>query len=130
MNQVRLQSFSKSINISEAKKTDYAKKFKKKIELAQKQIDQAKKDEISAIETDSTWESIYDFESIELKGNRLIVKYTEPYNTGRDKDKVDVVDLKTDERYDFEEARYMFQWIAKTIKKGYKSEGKQIPNIK
>jgi|SaaInlStandDraft_4_1057021.scaffolds.fasta_scaffold95439_2 hypothetical protein len=98
------------------------KSLKKKMDLANKYIKKSQKDNISAIETDSTWEEVYDFELITLKGNFIFFSYKEPYNSKK---------LKK-ERFSWkredmtEDIKYMFQWVIKTIKKGYRSEGQKI----
>lgn len=112
-----------------ADNTDYAKKFGKQLKKIQDLIARAKKDEVSGIEFDSTWEEPYDFISAEIKGNKLIVKYTEPYATGSKRGKVQVndVNMKADELYGFEDTKYIFRWVTRCLKKGYKEEGKPFP---
>lgn len=106
--------------LNESKKIDYVKKFKKEVEEVNKYIAKSNKDEIYAIEPDSTWESPYQFDLVEITPRKLIVKYTEDYT----KPKKEEILFSKDADMDFEETKYMFSWIKKAIKKGYKEEGK------
>lgn len=117
----RLMTFTEAVN----KKTDYKKKFGKKIKEVNKYIKQANKDDIWAIEVDSTWESVYEFDNVWIEKDKLKCKYTEIYN--KNKEKVEEINLKQDEMNDFEETKYLLSWIKKCIKKGYKEEGKKAP---
>lgn len=109
--------------INEAKKSikvDYDKKFGKKVAEINELIEKAKKDDILAIETDSTWESIYEFDKVVLTKTQLQVYYKDG-----NKKKVDKISLAKDKEMDYEEVKYIFSWIKKTIKKGYREDAKQ-----
>lgn len=82
-------------------------------------INQALADDIMAIEVDSTWETGYQFKSIVLLKTKIKISYTE-YN-GRWEDRVDSYKLS-----DKEDVKYVFSWIKRCIKKGYKEETKQM----
>lgn len=109
--------------MNESKRIDYDKKFGKKVEEINKLIDQAKKDDIIAIETDSTVESEYQFDKVELTKTMLKVYYKEGIPC---KKKIEKISLAKDKENDFDETKYMFSWIKKCIKKGYREEGKEI----
>lgn len=119
---MKLNNFNDFVNEAKSNKIDYQKKFGKQVEEINTIIDQAKKDDIWAVETDSTWESKYKFENVELTKTQLKVYYEE-YD-GKSKNKVDTISLAKDSEMDFDEVKYMFSWIKKTIKKGYKEDGK------
>jgi hypothetical protein len=106
------------------KEIDFEKKFAKKLEEADKLIKQALEDDINAIETDSTWESTYVFKSISITKNKLKFTYEETYP--KRKSKTDIIDLKKDAENNFDEAKYLFSWIKKCIKKGYREENKSL----
>jgi hypothetical protein len=118
-----LKSFQQ-INEAKAaeKKTDYANKFAKKIEEVSALINKAKADDVTAIETDSTVESEYEFMSIAITGNKLTLVYKEVW--GSKGEKKDVINLKKDEENGFDETKYLFSWIKKCIKKGYRYAAK------
>jgi hypothetical protein len=81
-------------------------------------INQAITDDVMAIEVDSTWETGYQFKSIELLKTKIKISYSE-YN-GRWEDKVDSYKLS-----DTEDVKYIFSWIKRCIRKGYKEEAKE-----
>jgi hypothetical protein len=88
-------------------------------------IERALKDEVYGIEPDSTWESAYEFEPIEIKGNFIYFKWKEPYDwTSKGKIKKERYSL-TNELHE-DDIKYMFSWITKSLKKGYKQEGKSF----
>lgn len=111
------ESFGDFLNES---KVDYIKKFQKQVNLVNSWIEQANKDDILAIEPDSTWESPYEFEPLELTPKKLIVKYKEDYVKPKKEDILFSRDVKND----FEDIKYIFSWIKRAIKKGYREEGK------
>jgi hypothetical protein len=116
--------FSKFIVESKKSKViDYDKKFGKNIEEINKLIKQAKKNDIRAIETDSTWESEYKFDKVVLTKTQVQVHYTE-YAETKPKKKVDKISLAKDKEMNFEEVKHIFSWIKKTIKKGYREDAK------
>jgi hypothetical protein len=118
-----LKSFGQLNEAKAAKTTDYAKKFAKKIEEVSALIDKAKADDVTAIETDTTVESEYEFKSIAINGSKLTLTYKEVW--GKKGDQKDVINLKKDEENNFDEAKYMFSWIKKCIKKGYRYASKE-----
>ena len=77
-------------------------------------IAKANKDEVWAIEPDSTWETNYEFISIKLLKTRIAVKYNE-YNGIKPKEVLDYALLSRPE-----DVNYMLSWIKRSIKKGYK----------
>ena len=110
--------------INESKKPiDYEKKFGKRIAEVNEIIDKAKKDYISGIEVDSTYEQVYDFDKVELTKTKFKVHYKLPYDNN--KKVVDDVSLAKDRENDFEEVKYLLSWVKKCIKKGYREEGKE-----
>ena len=112
--------------IVESKKSkviDYDKKFGKNIEEINKLIKQAKKNDIRAIETDSSWESGYKFDKVVLTKTQVQVHYTE-YAGTKPKKKVDKISLAKDKEVNFGEVKHIFSWIKKTIKKGYREDAK------
>jgi aerobic-type carbon monoxide dehydrogenase small subunit (CoxS/CutS family) len=80
-------------------------------------VKQAIHDDITAIETDSSWESVYNFESVILTKTQLIVKYKEDYT----KQVIDKISIAKCRCMDFDDIIYKLNWIKKTIKKGYKT---------
>jgi len=103
---------------------DYQKFLGKSVEKTQQMINQANADEITAIEPDSTWETMYKFQKVVLMGTRLRVQYQE--NGGRGwKPMTDDVNLTQDRLLNFDEAKHMLAWIRRAIKKGYTAEGRE-----
>jgi hypothetical protein len=104
----------------EAKST---KAIENRVKKVNGYIAQAKKDDISAVEPDSTWESVYDFEPIEIKGNFIYFKWAEPYaRSSKDKNQKERYNLNNEDH--LEDVKYMFNWVTRAIKKGYREEGK------
>lgn len=100
------------------------KNLAKKVMEVQALIAKAKRDEIDAIEVDSTWESVYRFELLRLTKTRLTVAYIE-WDGRKEKQVVDAVQLSKDKKFDFEETKYMLSWIKRCIKKGYRRAKKE-----
>ena len=96
----------------------------KKVAEIQALIEQAIKDDVDGIEVDSTWESVYTFHKIVLLKTKLKVYYTE-WDGIKTKEEVDVTDLRTDARLDYEDTKYMLSWVKRCIKKGYKERDDQ-----
>lgn len=72
------------------------------------------------IEPNGTWEEMYEFFPITLVGRFLYINYKEPYNQNKDyRERFNVVDPETKQ-----DLSYMLSWIIKSIKKGFKEEGK------
>lgn len=99
-------------------------KLQKKVDEVNARIKKAIKDDIWAIEPNSTWESLYKFEKLVLLKTRLKVYYKEDSGYGW-KDKIDSINLTEDSAWDYESSMAMFVWILKAIKKGYKREMNQ-----
>ena len=95
-------------------------KLEDKVALVSELIEKAKKDGISAIECDSTWESVYDFTSVQLGKTRLIVRYNE-WDGIKHKAVCDQTPLSKKE-----DIAYILNWIKRCIKKGYKAESKEV----
>lgn len=91
-----------------------------KVALVSELIEKAKKDEVSAIEVDSTWETVYDFTSVKLGKRRLIVYYTE-WNGAEVHPKCDQYPLSQKE-----DVVHVLNWIKRCIKKGYKEQNKNV----
>jgi hypothetical protein len=83
-------------------------------------IEKAKTDEVYAIEPDGTWESAYIFNPINVGKARATISYVEPYHN--DKLYSEMYDLRNQFRYN--EFKYGLNWIIRSIKKGYRQEGK------
>ena len=97
---------------------DYQKYLGKSIAKTNEMIEQAKQDDVYAIEPDGTWESQYMFDKVVLMNTRLRILYKE--NNGRGwEDKVDDVNLTQDRNMNFDETRGLLNWVRKAIKKGY-----------
>ena len=98
-------------------------KFPKSIEglimKANAFINKADEHDVYAIEPDSTWESEYKFYPIMVKGPRVTITHTEVYPN---KDFKDRYDIRNPEK--LMELKYAISWIIRSIKKGFRSEGK------
>lgn len=82
-------------------------------------IKQALHDEIWAIEPDSTWETMYEFQSIELMKTKIKIKYFE-YNGVNNKFVIDSTQLSAKE-----DIKYVLSWVKRAINKGYKQAKKE-----
>ena len=100
---------------------DYNKVLGKVVATTQQMIDQANADEITAIEPDGTWETMYQFENVRLMNTQLVVKYLENGGQGWQK-KTDVTNLTQDRNQGFQDSKYVLSWIRRAIKKGYTAE--------
>lgn len=97
------------------------KNIPKQVAEIQTLIDQAIKDDVGAIEVDSTWESMYWFINITLSKSRITVQYTEwNGNCVKTKPITDYVNLVADSKIEYTDTMYMLSWIRRCIKKGYK----------
>ena len=104
---------------------DYNKVLGKVIAITQQMIDQARTDDITAIEPDSTWETMYQFESIRLMTTQLVIKYLE--NAGRSwEKKTDVTNLTQDRNNNFMDSKAVISWIRRAIRKGYTAERRDM----
>lgn len=101
--------------------------IKKLVDKTNKYINQAIKDGISPVEPDSTWETVYDIEPIKLSGKFVTFKYTEVY--GGTKVHNERFKYDKDDYFYIDELKYMFRWVIKAVKKGYKEEGKTPPKF-
>jgi hypothetical protein len=104
---------------------DYNKVLGKVIATTQQMIDQAKADDITAIEPDSTWETMYQFESIRLMTTQLVIKYLENAGRGWEK-KTDVTNLTQDRTREFMDSKAVISWIRRAIRKGYTAERRDM----
>lgn len=92
------------------------KQIENKVLQLNKHIEKANRDDILAIEPDSTWESTYKFQPVLIKGNWIHIEYTdESKRRTKDKYKIDDPD-----------ANWNLNWILRSLKKGYKAEGKTL----
>lgn len=114
------------------KKIDYHKKFAKKIEEANALISQAIADEVNGVEYASTWQSEYTFMKVWIDGkDQLKCAYLMPYDrVYHTKVKVDSISLKKDSEMEFDQARYLFTWIKRCLKNGYRQQKEPIPSPK
>ena len=104
--------------------------LQRRIDKANAAIAQAAKDDVWAVETDSTWENEIVHHPIEVKGDWITFKYEDKSEFNRKK-------AEKKERYKWnsvdgmhdEDISYMLSWIVKTIKKGYREEGKTVPKF-
>lgn len=87
-----------------------------RIEQTNQMITQCNKDEVWAVETDSTWESPYTFNPIKINKKSITVSYEEHSGQG----------YKSDTWFDIDDIRYTISWIRRCIKKGYREEGKKF----
>ncbi len=97
---------------------DYQRYLGKSIAMTNEMIEQAKQDGIYAVEPDSTWESLYQFDKVVLMSTRLKIYYMEYSGRGW-QNKVDEVNLTQDRNMNFDETRGNLNWIRKAIRKGY-----------
>ena len=104
---------------------DYNKVLGKVIATTQQMIDQARADDITAIEPDSTWETMYQFESIRLMTTQLVIKYLENAGRGQEK-KTDITNLTQDRNNNFMDSKATISWIRRAIKKGYTAERRDM----
>lgn len=118
-------TFGDFLNEAKSTKVDYKKKFGKKVAEINELINKAKKDGIAAVDNSGTVESEYVFDKVVLTKTQLKTYYKEGIPG---KKQIDIIKLALDKDNDFEEARYLFNWIKKTIKKGYKEDGKHAEN--
>lgn len=102
---------------------DYQKFLGKALASTNQLINQAKIDDIDAIEPDSTWESHYIFDKVVLMNTRLKVYYKEYSGTGKGwENKVDETNLTQDRQNNFTDSKQVLSWIRRAIKKGYTEE--------
>ncbi len=109
-------------------KTNHEKKLRKLVDKTNKLIQQAKKDDIWGIEPDSVWESVYSFDRVILTSRTLSVIYSEPLGVGTRGKQTDTINLKQDEINYYDESKYLLNWVKRSLRKGYKKEGKTLPN--
>lgn len=102
----------KDLIVEETKEVKIPTNIKKLIDQANMLIGQS--EDGRGIEPDGTWESIYLFKPVIIKGKFVYVEYTEPYSNNR----------KTKDRYTFtdydivEVLRWVIRAVKKSIKKG------------
>ena len=94
------------------------KKLEKQVAELRSIINQSITDDIMAIEVDSTWETGYQFKSIELMKTKINIYYSE-FN-GTWEERIDSTRLSQEE-----DIKYILSWVKKCIKKGYKAEAKE-----
>ena len=90
------------------------KAVKKYIDKVNKEIARSNRDEVQAVEPDSTWESVYEFKPIRLQGKNVIFQYKDVYENKVEKDKFNYT---IDDNGDL---AWQFKWVLRAIKKGYK----------
>lgn len=97
------------------------KKLLKKIEETNKYIEQANKDEVWAIDCESTWESCYIYEPIVYNDRFIYIKYKDVHEKESFKSRFNV-----NNEDQIEGLLYNLGQIKKEIKKGYRNEGKEL----
>ena len=91
------------------------------IDRANAWIGMAQKHEIYGVETESTWESVYDYDLVEVKGKYVYVVRRDPYKTeGEVKSR-----YNTNNQVHLDDLKYDLRAIAREIKKGFRKEGKR-----
>lgn len=95
--------------LSESDEVKIPNNIKKLIDQANALIDQSGG---RGIEPDGTWESVYEFKPITVKGKFVYIEYSEPYsNNKKTKDRHNISD------YDSVE---VLRWVIRAVKKGIK----------
>lgn len=122
----RIPRFSELL---EAAKQMPSNKILKLIEKVNKYVEYAAKKEVSGIEPDSTWESVYDFKPVTVSGKFVIIEYTDVHGSGKDKEKKERYSSNPDNESVIEELTYTLNWVIRSIKKGLRSEKIEIPNF-
>lgn len=103
----------KDILVEETKEVKIPTNIKKLIDQANLLISQS--EDGRGIEPDGTWESIYEFKPITIKGRFVYVEYSEPLRgtNKKTKDRYNISD------YDIVEVlRWVIRAVKKSIKKG------------
>lgn len=94
----------------------------KRIDEVNTLIEYAKEHKIHAIECESTWESIYVFDKIEVKNQFVKISYVEPCERNKQtKERFNVNDWGS-----LDELKYTLSWIKKCINKGVREDAKQL----
>lgn len=102
--------------IVEAEEVKLPANLKKLVYDANVLIDKCTKEDWYAIEPDGTWESMYEFKPITVKGKFITVEYSEPLDGNKKyKDKYSIDD------YDIVE---VLRWAIRALKKGYRNNDK------
>ena len=89
-------------------------KFQKKVEKINLLISQLNDKDLFAVETDSSWESVYKFSQIKLMKTKLVLVYTKDYTT----EVKDEINLTRDEEYDYIDTKEYLGWVQRCCKKG------------
>lgn len=100
----------KDLIVEETKEVKIPTNIKKLIDQANLLIGQS--EDGIGIEPDGTWESVYEFKPITVKGRFVYVEYSEPYEKNKKtKDRYAISD------YDIVE---VLRWVIRAVKKGIK----------
>lgn len=105
--------------LTEAKAKKIPKAVVNTVKKLNNYITRANKDDVFAVEPDSTWETAYEFKPITIKGNFLHIEWTEPYGKKKDKERFN---LNNDDG--LSDGKWQLNWVLRALKKGYKEEGK------
>jgi FKBP-type peptidyl-prolyl cis-trans isomerase 2 len=104
--------FKDLLTEAETKEVKIPANIKRLIDKANVLINQS--EDGYAIEPDGTWESVYEFNPITVKGKFVFVDYSEPYaGNKRTKYKYNISE------YDLAE---VLRWVIKAVKKGIKNK--------
>ena len=98
------------------------KAVKKLIDKVNRYIAKSNKDDVLAVEPDSTWESAYEFKPVKMSGKNVVFEYTEPYGNKKNRERFN---YENDE----DDLKWQFRWVIRAIKKGYKTDGLTPPKF-
>lgn len=96
----------------------------KQIDTVNKYISKARKDDIPAVEPDSTWETAYEFEPVKIVRKSVLIQWKEVYGGKRGKELINYTNDMT-----VDDLKWQLRWVIRAIKKGYKEEGQTAPRF-
>lgn len=94
------------------------------VDKVNKYISKARRDDIYAVEPDSTWESVYEFEPVRIVRKSVVFKWSEVYGNKRETEKINYEDEMRED-----DLKWQFRWVIRAIKKGYREEGETPPKF-
>lgn len=91
---------------------EISNKLKKLIDELNKLIQQSANEDWNALEPDSTWEEVYEFEPIKFDKRYVHIVYREPFNNNK----------MVKEKYTFGDMGLIdnLRWVKKALNKGYR----------
>jgi hypothetical protein len=106
--------FKDLLTEAETKEVKIPANIKKLINDANMLINQS--EDGYAIEPDGTWESVYEFKPVTVKGRFVYIEYSEPYSGNK----------KTKDRYNISDYDIIevLRWVIRAVKKGIKNKDK------